>query len=113
MRYGFRWMGTWPHISLGISAHVWPLKHAHLSLHLPVGVLILGYRGEDTHPFLDALAVHVDACQETSGNGYDGPWSYCGAAFQTGRRGVQIYLDTIWYCDKAQAIKRGREGGHG
>jgi hypothetical protein len=47
MRYGFRWMGTWPHISLGVSAHVWPLKHAHLSLHNPFGVLILGYRGED------------------------------------------------------------------
>jgi hypothetical protein len=46
--YGFRWMGTWPHISLGISAHVWPLKFAHLSLHNPLGVLIIGYRGEDT-----------------------------------------------------------------
>jgi len=37
-RYGIRWMSTWPHISLGISAHLWPLKHAHLTLHLPVGV---------------------------------------------------------------------------
>lgn len=45
MKYGLRWMGTWPHISLGISAHLWPLKFAHLSLHLPIGILIIGYRG--------------------------------------------------------------------
>lgn len=45
VRYGVRFMATWPHVSLGISAHVWPLKFAHLSLHLPVGVLIVGYRG--------------------------------------------------------------------
>ncbi len=42
--YGVRWMPTWPHISLGISAHL-AFKFGHLSLHLPVGVLIFGYIG--------------------------------------------------------------------
>ncbi len=62
MRYGYRWMGTWPHISLGISAHVWPPKRAHLSLHLPFGVLILGYRGEDEAPAWGGHAVGQDFC---------------------------------------------------
>jgi hypothetical protein len=64
MRYGFRWMGTWPHVSLGVSAHVWPPKHAHVSLHLPLGVLIIGYRGEDTQPFLGGTAVGQDWCDD-------------------------------------------------
>jgi hypothetical protein len=101
MRYGFRWMGMWPHISLGISAHVWPPKFAHLSLHLPLGMLLIGYRG--VTPLGNySLAVHVEACQAASGNGYNGPWSYCGEDFQTGRRGQRIALATIWYCDVAQ-----------
>jgi hypothetical protein len=44
-RYGVRYMPTWPHVSLGISAHLWPPKFAHLSLHLPVGVVIIGHIG--------------------------------------------------------------------
>jgi hypothetical protein len=52
-----------------------------------------------------ALAAHMGACRETSGNGYSGPWSYCGNDFQTGRRGVHIPLDTIWYCDEAREIQ--------
>ena len=44
-RYGVRYMPTWPHVSLGISAHLWPPKFAHLSLHLPVGVVIVGFVG--------------------------------------------------------------------
>lgn len=44
--YGVRFMGTFPHISLGISAHVWPPKFAHLSLHLPIGVVIIGCTGQ-------------------------------------------------------------------
>lgn len=43
--YGVRLMGTWPHISLGISAHLWPPRFAHVSLHLPVGVAIFGCTG--------------------------------------------------------------------
>ncbi len=62
MRYGYRWMDTWPHISLGISAHVWPPKFAHLSLHLPFGVLILGYRGADEAPAWGGHAVGDDNC---------------------------------------------------
>lgn len=46
-RYGLRWMSTWPHVSLGVSVHLWPLKFAHVSLHLPVGVLVVGYQGVD------------------------------------------------------------------
>ncbi len=49
-----------------------------------------------------ALTVHVEACRETSGNGYSGPWSFCGDVFQTGRRGARIKLDTIWYCSVAE-----------
>lgn len=45
-RYGVRWMPTWPHISLGVSAHI-DRKFGHLSLHLPFGVLVLGFIGED------------------------------------------------------------------
>lgn len=45
-RYGMRLMGTWPHISLGVSAHLWPLKFAHISLHVPIGVIILGCIGD-------------------------------------------------------------------
>ena len=45
-RYGLRLCPTWPHISLGISAHI-GRKYGHLSLHLPVGVLIIGYLGAD------------------------------------------------------------------
>lgn len=48
------------------------------------------------------LTVHVEACSETSGNGYDGPWSYCGDDFQVGRRGAHIPLDEIWYCSVAR-----------
>lgn len=48
-RYGIRWMSTWPHISLGVSAHI-DRKFGHLSLHLPVGVVILGYLGADDGP---------------------------------------------------------------
>ena len=44
-RHGIRWIGTWPHISLGISAHLGG-KFAHLSIHLPIGVLIIGFIGE-------------------------------------------------------------------
>ena len=47
--YGIRLMAMWPHISLGISAHLWPPKFAHLSLHLPVGVLIFGCTGDAGH----------------------------------------------------------------
>lgn len=49
-----------------------------------------------------ALEVHIEACQETSGNGHNGPWSYCGDNYQTGRRGAHIDLDTIWYCSVAR-----------
>ncbi len=49
-----------------------------------------------------ALAVHVEACRDTSGNGYCGPWSYCGDDFQTGKRGVHIDLNEIWYCHMAR-----------
>jgi len=48
-RYGVRWMPTWPHVSLGVSAHLHP-KFGHLSLHLPVGVLIIGFIGADAEP---------------------------------------------------------------
>ena len=48
------------------------------------------------------LAVHVEACNETSGDGYTGPWSYCGADFQIGKkdgkRGQRIPLAKPWYC---------------
>lgn len=46
-RYGLSAWPTWPHVSLGVSAHLWPLKFAHLSLHLPVGIVILGHVGAD------------------------------------------------------------------
>lgn len=46
-RYGVRFGLTWPHISLGLSAHIWPLKFAHLSLHLPFGWLTIGHVGLD------------------------------------------------------------------
>lgn len=45
-RYGIRWMPTWPHISLGVSLHL-SRKFGHLSLHLPVGVVVIGYIGAD------------------------------------------------------------------
>ncbi len=51
------------------------------------------------------LQAHVGACRQTSGNGYDGPWSYCGADFQTGRRGKRINLDKPWYCDDGREIE--------
>lgn len=44
--YGIRWMPTWPHVSLGVSAHLGS-RFAHLSLHLPVGVMIVGCVGAD------------------------------------------------------------------
>lgn len=43
-RYGVRWMPTWPHVSLGVSLHIGWL-FSHLSLHLPVGVVIVGCVG--------------------------------------------------------------------
>jgi hypothetical protein len=46
-RYGVRFMPTWPHISLGISAHI-DRKFGHLSVHLPVGVVIFGFLGRDS-----------------------------------------------------------------
>ena len=52
-RYGVRWMPAWPHISLGISAHI-DRKFGHLSLHLPFGVLVLGFIGEDKSAIEDA-----------------------------------------------------------
>lgn len=45
-RYGVRWMPTWPHVSLGVSLHV-SRKFGHLSLHLPFGVVVIGYIGAD------------------------------------------------------------------
>lgn len=45
-RYGVRWMPVRLHISLGISAHI-DRKYGHLSLHLPLGVLVLGFVGDD------------------------------------------------------------------
>lgn len=45
-RYGARYTPTWPHVSLGVSAH-FDRKFGHLSLHLPIGVLVLGFIGED------------------------------------------------------------------
>ncbi len=48
-----------------------------------------------------ALGVHVQACHEPSGNGYHGPWSYCGEDFQTGKHGKSIRLDEPWYCSVA------------
>jgi hypothetical protein len=44
-RYGIRYMVTWPHVSLGISAHLWPPKFAHVSIHLPIGVVVIGHIG--------------------------------------------------------------------
>lgn len=43
-RYGAVFMPTWPHVSLGISAHIGG-RFSHMSLHLPMGVLILGCVG--------------------------------------------------------------------
>lgn len=42
--YGVEWQSTWPHISLGVSAHL-GTRFAHLSMHLPVGVVIVGCVG--------------------------------------------------------------------
>lgn len=42
--YGIRLMPCWPHISLGLSAHL-SSRFGHLSVHLPVGVLIVGCIG--------------------------------------------------------------------
>lgn len=43
-----RWMPTRPNIAFGI--HVYPhRKYGYLSIHLPWGVLIVGYTGE--HPY--------------------------------------------------------------
>lgn len=47
-RYGVRWMPTWPHINLGVSAHL-SRKFGHVSLHLPFGLLVVGHIGLD-HP---------------------------------------------------------------
>lgn len=44
-RHGVRWMSTWPHVSLGVSAHI-NRRFGHVSLHLPIGVVIIGYIGE-------------------------------------------------------------------
>lgn len=43
--WGVAWMRTWPHVSLGVSAHVG--RHWHPSLHLPVGVVIVGCVGAE------------------------------------------------------------------
>ncbi len=45
--YGVRFMPTWPHVSMGLSAHLWPPKFAHVSLHLPIGVVIIGCTGQE------------------------------------------------------------------
>lgn len=45
-RYGVRFMSTWPHVSLGLSVH-FDRKYGHLSLHLPIGLLVLGFIGDD------------------------------------------------------------------
>lgn len=45
-RYGAKFLPTWPHISLGVSCHLGrPIRFWHLSLHLPIGVLIVGMVG--------------------------------------------------------------------
>lgn len=56
LRYGFAWRGnrygvefstTWPHVSLGISAHLGS-RFAHLTFHLPFGTVIIGCIGAAT-----------------------------------------------------------------
>ncbi len=50
-----------------------------------------------------ALAAHIEACHETSGDGYHGPWSYCGDNFQVRRYApIRTALSDIWYCSVAQ-----------
>ena len=44
--YGVELATEWPHISLGISAHAWT-RFAHLTLHLPFGLVIIGCIGAD------------------------------------------------------------------
>lgn len=41
-----RWVHVPFHISLGLSLHVQG-RFSHLSLHLPFGVLVCGFTGED------------------------------------------------------------------
>jgi hypothetical protein len=43
-QYGVSLTTTWPHISLGLSAHM-DRKFGHLSVHLPIGVLVIGFIG--------------------------------------------------------------------
>ena len=45
-RYGVRWMPVGWHVSLGLSAYP-HRKYGHLSVHLPFGVLVLGFVGRD------------------------------------------------------------------
>lgn len=45
--YGIRWAPCWPHVSLGLSAHL-SSRFGHLSIHLPVGLLIVGCLGSAT-----------------------------------------------------------------
>lgn len=54
-----------------------------------------------------ALAVHVETCMESSGNGYNGPWSYCGKDWQIGviGHGKKSPIDPPWYCDVAQKYR--------
>lgn len=42
--YGLRLSTHWPHISLGVSAHL-STRFAHFDLHTPVGVVSLGCIG--------------------------------------------------------------------
>lgn len=45
-RYGIECSFTWPHVNLGVSAHL-SSRFGHFTLHLPVGILILGCIGAD------------------------------------------------------------------
>lgn len=45
-RYGLTLETMWPHISLGISAHI-SIRWGHLTIHLPVGYVIVGCLGAD------------------------------------------------------------------
>lgn len=108
MRYGFRWMGTWPHISLGISAHVWPLKFAHLSLHNPLGVLIIGYRGADTHLDVGVHCVGQDYCDKCI-LGEDGVHCmrcrYPAVAHDDSDAATAAYMRTCATCSVGRAVQ--------
>jgi hypothetical protein len=41
-----RWLPTWPHVNLGISVHI-DRKYGHVSFHLPIGVIVIGFTGDD------------------------------------------------------------------